>query len=99
MGRATCCSCAPAISARSIVAEALLNRMGSGRFTAYSAGSHPGGTVNALVREYLQAKGFDVAEARSKSWDEFARANAPRLDLVLTVCDQAAAESCPVWPG
>jgi arsenate reductase len=86
-------------SARSIIAEALLNHLGAGRFHAYSAGSHPSGTVNPLVLEFLDANGIDTAGARSKSWDEFATPEAPRLDLIVTVCDQAAGEMCPVWPG
>jgi len=86
-------------SARSIVAETLLNVMGKGRFRGYSAGSHPSGKVNPVVAEYLQSLGLSTTGARSKSWDEFARADAPRMDLVITVCDQAAGEVCPVWPG
>jgi arsenate reductase (thioredoxin) len=86
-------------SARSIIAEALLNEMGKGRFRAFSAGSHPSGRVNPIVAEYLQSVGLSTEGARSKSWDEFAAPGAPRMDLVVTVCDQAAGESCPVWPG
>lgn len=86
-------------SARSIIAETLLNAMGKGRFRAYSAGSHPSGRVNPIVAEYLQSLGMSAAGARSKSWDEFAQADAPRMDLVITVCDAAAGETCPVWPG
>lgn len=86
-------------SARSIIAEALLNQLGAGRFHAYSAGRRPGGTVNPLVLEFLHAHGVEIAGARSKSWDEFATPEAPRLDLIVTVCDQAAGEMCPVWPG
>lgn len=86
-------------SARSIIAESLLNAMGHGRFQAFSAGSHPGGVVNPLVLAHLESQSVSTAGARSKSWDEFARAEAPRMDLVVTVCDQAAGEVCPVWPG
>ena len=86
-------------SARSIIAETLLNAMGGGRFRAYSAGSHPSGTVNPVVAEYLESRGLGTAGARSKSWDEFADPDAPRMDLVVTVCDQAAGEMCPAWPG
>ena len=86
-------------SARSIIAEAILNYDGRGRFRAYSAGSHPGGKVNPLVLEFLQAQRIPTEGARSKSWDEFARPGAPALDFVFTVCDQAAGEVCPMWPG
>jgi len=86
-------------SARSILAEALLNHLGRGRFRAWSAGSHPTGRVNPHALATLQRMGIPIGEARSKSWTEFELKGAPRLDLVVTVCDQAAAESCPVWPG
>jgi len=86
-------------SARSILAEAYLNTAGRGRFTAYSAGSHPGGKVNPFALELLQKNRIDVSGLRSKSWDEFARPGAPALDFVFTVCDNAAGEVCPLWPG
>ena len=83
-------------SARSILAEAILNREGGGRFIAHSAGSRPTGAPNPFALDLLQRQGFDTGFARSKSWDEFA---ATKLDFVFTVCDQAAAEECPFWPG
>jgi arsenate reductase len=86
-------------SARSILAEALLNRLGRGRFVAYSAGSHPNGQVNPHALELLGRLGFDTSGLRSKAWDEFAATGAPELDFVFTVCDKAAGEVCPVWPG
>jgi arsenate reductase (thioredoxin) len=86
-------------SARSILAEAYLNSQGRGRFRAYSAGSRPGGRVNPFALELLANNGMDTAELRSKSWDEFALPGAPRMDFVFTVCDSAAAEPCPFWPG
>jgi protein-tyrosine-phosphatase len=85
-------------TSRSILAEALLNAMGGGRFRAFSAGSHPKGEVNPFALELLERNRLPVADLRSKSWDEFAVAGAPALDFVITVCDQAAGEACPIWP-
>ena len=86
-------------SARSVIAEAVMNRLGAGRFKAYSAGSHPKGEVHPMTIELLQSLDYDTGFARSKSWDEYARPDAPQMDFVFAVCDDAAAEACPVWPG
>jgi protein-tyrosine-phosphatase len=86
-------------SARSVLSEALLNHWGAGRFRAFSAGSRPTGVINPLAARLLQEKGMTDYQDRSKSWDEFAVPGAPSIDLVITVCDSAAAESCPIWPG
>jgi len=86
-------------SARSILAEAALNRAGQGKFHAYSAGSQPKGEVHRYTLDLLRKMHFDVSDLRSKSWLEFAQADAPKLDFVFTVCDNAANETCPVWPG
>ena len=86
-------------SARSILAEAYLNSAGKGRFKAYSAGSEPGGSVNPFALALLEKNRIDTAGLRSKSWDEFAQPGAPKVDFVFTVCDSAAAEPCPFWPG
>lgn len=86
-------------SARSIIAEAILNRLGTGKFKAYSAGSYPKGEVNPYAIDLLKGLNYPTEFARSKSWDEFAVAGAPQMDFVFTVCDDAAEEACPVWPG
>ena len=86
-------------SARSIIAETILNKVGAGKFRAYSAGSQPKGKVNPHTIRLLRDLGYDVSGFRSKSWDEFARIGGPKFDFVFTVCDNAAAETCPVWPG
>ncbi len=86
-------------SARSVLGEVLFNSLGKGRFKAYSAGSKPAGRVNPGAIELLQSKGFSTEGLRSKSWDEFAAPGAPEIDFIFTVCDNAAGETCPVWPG
>ena len=86
-------------SARSIMAESILNNLGGGRFRAFSAGSHPAGQVNALAIELLERNHFKTDGLRSKNWSEFEQSDAPHMNFVLTVCDKAAGEVCPVWPG
>ncbi|MDN5925621.1 MAG: arsenate reductase ArsC [Hyphomicrobiales bacterium] len=86
-------------SARSILAEAFLNRIGQGRFRAFSAGSQPKGEVHPYTLQLLKTMNYDTSFARSKSWEEFAAPDAPKMDFVFTVCDDAANEACPVWPG
>lgn len=86
-------------SARSVIAEAILNREGQHKFKAYSAGSQPKGQVHPHTLDLLRRMNFDVSQFRSKSWTEFSTPDAPKLDFVFTVCDSAAAESCPIWPG
>lgn len=86
-------------SARSIMAESLLNSLGHGKFIAYSAGSHPSGKVNPIALELIQSNNLPSENLRSKNWDEFSKPGAPVLDFVITVCDKAAGEVCPIWPG
>lgn len=86
-------------SARSVLAEAILNKVGAGKFRAYSAGSQPRGQVNPNTIKLLDGLGYDTSIFSSKSWDEFAKPGAPQIDFIFTVCDDAAGETCPVWPG
>lgn len=86
-------------SARSVMAECVLNKEGKGRFQAFSAGSQPSGRINPFVKDLLEHLGHDTAGLRSKTWDEFATPDAPQMDFIFTVCDSAAGEVCPVWPG
>jgi len=86
-------------SARSIIAEAILNKIGTGKFRSHSAGSQPKGQVNPNTLQLLRSLGYNTSEFRSKSWTEFAKPGAPSLDFVFTVCDNAAGETCPIWPG
>lgn len=86
-------------AARSIMAEAMMNNLGGEKFCAYSAGSHPRGEVHPMTLEVLRSQNYDVSHLRSKSWQEFTGPDAPAMDFVFTVCDQAAGESCPAWPG
>jgi len=86
-------------SARSVIAEAILNKLGAGNFHAFSAGSQPKGEIHPMTRQLLRELGYDISGLRSKSWHEFAQPGAPPLDFVFTVCDNAAGETCPVWPG
>ena len=86
-------------SARSVVAECVMNALGKGRFRGYSAGSQPSGRVNPIGLSVLKALGHDVSHVRSKSWEEFAQPDAPPMDFIFTVCDDAANETCPYWPG
>ncbi len=86
-------------SARSVMAEALFNVLGKGRFVAYSAGSQPSGRIQPMAAELAAKIGYDTSTLRSKSWDEFERSDAPQMDLIITVCDNAAGETCPLWLG
>lgn len=86
-------------SARSVIAEAIVNRLGGGKFRGFSAGSQPRGQINPYALDLLAKNNYDIADMRSKSWDEFAAPGAPEMDFVFTVCDDAANEVCPIWPG
>jgi arsenate reductase len=86
-------------SARSVIAEAILNKIGAGKFRAYSAGSQPKGAINPGTLRLLDGLGYDTSGFRSKSWSEFAKPGAPEFDFIITVCDDAAGETCPLWPG
>lgn len=86
-------------SARSIIAEAIMRKVGEGRFMAFSAGSRPSGVVNPFALRTLANRGYEVSGLRSKSWEEFAASYAPKMDFVFTVCSSAAGEACPIWPG
>ena len=86
-------------SARSVMAEAIMNKIGAGKFVAYSAGSQPRGAINPNTLKLLKGLGYDTSDFRSKSWDEFAKPGAPEIDFIFTVCDDAVGEVCPVWPG
>ncbi len=86
-------------SCRSIMAECILNRLGQGRFRAYSAGSHPAGKIHPYALDLLRKLDYPTGELRSKDWSEFDRSGSPEMDLVITVCDRAAGEVCPIWPG
>lgn len=86
-------------SARSIMAEVIMNHLGLGHFRAYSAGSHPRGEIHPMTQEILSEQRYNLGELRSKSWEEFAQPGAPKMDFIFTVCDNAAGEACPTWPG
>lgn len=86
-------------SARSVISECIMNRLGAGKFRGFSAGSQPRGEVHPLALHMLQRQNYDISQLRSKSWEEFAQPDAPQMDFVFTVCDNAANETCPIWPG